>query len=105
MADEMPASEALQLRAIANAGQAAVDAERVEPAGASVAGPRPVLDLTAVVLDWKDPVHHSRRAQQCRYGCGGAATHLRDADGLPAHKVCAEAHIERVARAAGGGRR
>ncbi|MGW0231944.1 hypothetical protein ACWDWO_26860 [Actinopolymorpha singaporensis] len=38
--------------------------------------------------DWRDSHHWSSRRLPCRH-CG-AATNLRAADGLPAHKVCAE---------------
>ncbi|GAA2755885.1 hypothetical protein F4554_000868 [Actinopolymorpha rutila] len=38
--------------------------------------------------DWRDSHHWSPRRLPCRH-CG-AATNLRAADGLPAHKVCAE---------------
>jgi hypothetical protein len=42
------------------------------------------------LLDWREPKHwDGRRALPCRY-CG-TTTHLRDDDGQPAHKVCAEA--------------
>lgn len=43
------------------------------------------------LLDWRDGKHFDRtRALPCRY-CGGA-THLRDDERRPSHKVCAEAH-------------
>jgi hypothetical protein len=40
------------------------------------------------LLDWTDSRHFSHNARPCRY-CE-APTHLRDAKGAPADKVCAE---------------
>ncbi|HET8681266.1 MAG TPA: hypothetical protein VFM54_05260 [Micromonosporaceae bacterium] len=55
------------------------------------------------VLDWRK--HHlGVRAARCRYGraCLTADAHgrggiawMRDEDGKPAHKACAERHIDR----------
>lgn len=40
------------------------------------------------VLDWRAAHHWMAQPRPCRY-CA-APTHLRDVDGRPAHKVCAE---------------
>jgi len=51
------------------------------------------------VLDWSDRSHWARTQAPCRY-CR-TPTFLRDDDGLPADKVCAEqALAERSARTA-----
>ncbi|MGP3684111.1 hypothetical protein ACTVZO_05255 [Streptomyces sp. IBSNAI002] len=51
------------------------------------------------VLDWSDRRHWARTQAPCRY-CR-AATFLRDDDGLPADKVCAETALaQRAARTA-----
>lgn len=39
-------------------------------------------------LDWSSPGHLAQRHGRCRH-CGGR-TRLRDDDGNPSHKVCAE---------------
>jgi hypothetical protein len=44
-----------------------------------------------VVLDWRDPSHYERRPRPCRV-CGHA-THLRDDQGRPCDKACAEQEI------------
>ncbi|MFF2612286.1 hypothetical protein [Kitasatospora sp. NPDC058046] len=44
--------------------------------------------LPEVHLDWRGPQHWSDRARECRH-CG-VTTPLRDDEGKPAHKVCAE---------------
>lgn len=50
-----------------------------------------------MILNWRNSdAHWSSYAQPCRYGCG-FYTNLRDSKGRPAHKVCAEAAIERQA--------
>lgn len=56
------------------------------------------------LLNWRSmALHWSSQAKQCRY-CGGA-TFLRDSKGAPAHKVCAEAALERQAAEAAEDRR
>ncbi|MEY9934273.1 hypothetical protein ABH926_008938 [Catenulispora sp. GP43] len=47
---------------------------------------------TAVMLDWSDRAHWSPLARPCRH-CG-RVTNLRDDEGEPAHKVCAERHAD-----------
>jgi len=42
----------------------------------------------AAVLDWREAHHWSPMTRPCRH-CG-QPTHLRDDDGTPAHKTCAE---------------
>lgn len=44
-----------------------------------------------VVLDWRTGKHFSNVARPCRY-CR-KPTQLRDEDGVPAHKICAEAAL------------
>jgi hypothetical protein len=61
---------------------------RPAPAAAAVHEQEPAQG-DAAVLDWRDPCHFSPRRARCRYHCGGR-TWLRDDDGRPAHKVCAE---------------
>lgn len=58
-----------------------------------------------IVLAWT-AANVGQRLAACRYGCGGK-TILRDADGKPAHKVCAEQALQRRAAraAAASGRR
>ncbi|AYF31085.1 hypothetical protein CSH63_33015 [Micromonospora tulbaghiae] len=47
--------------------------------------------MPVVYLDWRR--HQvSARLAACRYRCGGR-TYLRDEDGKPAHKTCAEAAL------------
>lgn len=53
------------------------------------------------LLDWSAACHFSAEARPCRH-CG-APTHLRDAGGLPADKVCAEAELAGIARIVGVG--
>lgn len=52
---------------------------------------QPVLpeDVPVLLLDWTNRSHWSEKARPCRY-CG-RPTHLRDDDGRPADKTCAEA--------------
>jgi hypothetical protein len=46
------------------------------------------------VLDWSDAKSHwAERRRPCRY-CKGP-THLRDEEGRPSHKTCAETHRAR----------
>jgi hypothetical protein len=47
------------------------------------------------VLDWRDRSHWSDRDKRCRV-CG-RLTPLRDDNGQPCHKVCAEREIDRKA--------
>lgn len=47
------------------------------------------------VLDWSDRTHWARTQAPCRY-CR-SATFLRDDDGLPADKVCAETALQQRA--------
>lgn len=51
------------------------------------------------LLNWSNPGAHWSwdPPQLCRYGCGGLPTYLRDSKGHPAHKVCAEAALDRQA--------
>jgi hypothetical protein len=53
----------------------------------------------AVVLDWRDArLHWAPKLARCRR-CKNGRTHLRDDDGRPSHKVCAEAAVNARARA------
>lgn len=42
----------------------------------------------------------AKTAKPCRYRCGFGDTKLRDADGEPAHKVCAEKALQQATEAA-----
>jgi hypothetical protein len=44
------------------------------------------------ILDWSGGRHASRTRQSCHYCNNPFGTHLRDDDGRPAHKMCAELH-------------
>lgn len=48
------------------------------------------------LLDWSGSEHFSTDARPCRY-CG-TPTHLRDSQGRPADKVCAEIALAEVAQ-------
>jgi hypothetical protein len=59
--------------------------------------------VTRRLLDWSDSSKHWARADApCRYCIGNLPTRLRDDDGFPAHKTCAEAELERRERRAAG---
>lgn len=60
---------------------------------AAAAAPSPVqVDTTGRVhLDWRDSSHWSSHPASCVH-CG-RNTNLRDDDGEPAHKTCAEAEL------------
>ena len=49
-----------------------------------------------VSLNWSDPAHWSPRREPCAH-CG-SATHLRDAAGRAAHKVCVERLLDQLRR-------
>ncbi|MCX4550541.1 MULTISPECIES: hypothetical protein [unclassified Streptomyces] len=49
---------------------------------------------TGGLLDWSDSAHYSTDPRLCRH-CG-VPTHLRDGQGRPAHKVCAERVLAQV---------
>lgn len=52
--------------------------------------PRPAV----LVLDWSSPIHYGGQPLPCR--CCGRGAYLRDGQGRPCHKVCAElegAHV------------
>ncbi|MER5312947.1 hypothetical protein ABT034_34825 [Streptomyces sp. NPDC002773] len=53
------------------------------------------------LLDWRSSVHWSSELRPCRY-CS-VATNLRDEDGVPSHKTCAEAQGPRRQQPAGPG--
>lgn len=57
------------------------------------------------LLNWRDRRHWARAAAPCRHCIGNEPTYLRDDDGLPAHKVCAEQAIADEANRNGQGRR
>lgn len=61
---------------------------------ADTPGPEPPL------LNWSKG-HEARAAAPCRYCIGNLPTYLRDDEGLPAHKTCAErALTKKAAKAA-----
>lgn len=57
---------------------------------------RPASDglPTGGLLDWSDSAHFATDTRPCRH-CG-APTHLRDVQGRPADKVCAERALAEV---------
>lgn len=55
--------------------------------------------MTAPGLVWTS-ANVGKTAMACRHRCGGADTRLRDAEGKPSHKVCAELALQRATEAA-----
>lgn len=53
------------------------------------------------LLDWSDRTHWARADAPCRHCVGRQPTRLRDDQGLPAHKVCAERELARRQERAG----